>query len=131
MRAENNRSTEERKKTEVKFIFSLVLLPVSSTSEDVDLTGLPPAYTSDLQTWQILKITCVPEETLGMWLFGEPLIINEFINKHCAICQPASWSQRIWQDQTSSPGEESVHLFIFLNAISHLDDFQFVGNKAA
>ena len=48
-------------------------------SEDVDLTGLTPFYSSVLQAWQIFKATRTKNETPGMWLFEEPLFFNTLI----------------------------------------------------
>jgi len=45
---------------------------------DLDLAGLTPFCSSVLQAWQVFEIACVASESLGMWLFEEPLFFSNY-----------------------------------------------------
>ncbi|CAG5851086.1 unnamed protein product, partial [Menidia menidia] len=54
------------------------MLFLLKTSE-VDLTGLPPFYSSVINAWQTLKVSRTPDPGPGMWVFEEPLFNNDFL----------------------------------------------------
>ncbi|CAG5851064.1 unnamed protein product, partial [Menidia menidia] len=53
----------------------LLLLKTS----EVDLTGLPPFYSSVINAWQTLKVTRTLDPGPGMWVNEEPLFNNDFL----------------------------------------------------
>uniref|UniRef100_A0A3Q3ERM5 Reverse transcriptase domain-containing protein n=1 Tax=Labrus bergylta TaxID=56723 RepID=A0A3Q3ERM5_9LABR len=47
--------------------------------EEVDLTGLTSFYMSVMQAWKMYTFKRKKTESLGMWIFEEPLFFNDFI----------------------------------------------------
>lgn len=61
-------------------------------SADLNLSRLTPFYRSVLQAWQVLKIRRAKNQSLGMWVFKEPLFCNDFLQTRAL--QSASTSLR-------------------------------------
>lgn len=81
------------------------------SSVNVDHAGLTPFYSSVLQVWQIFTITCVTDETPGMWLFEEPLFYNDFTKtRTLQSTKPMSLSQTSRLHQIG-PSDEDDGIF--------------------